>query len=128
MKDIEKIWMGSSGKTKDDTRRGSSSFTASSTRTSCSRLPKPRPRRDGDKFTMVKDGNTTLFKYQPEDGNPVYGTVVTRRSSSPPATRRIVATALKQADDKKKAPISADAGRPGQEDGREGVGLRRRRW
>lgn len=107
LKDIEKIWMGSSGKGKDDMKMlviihgkfdPDKLFKAAEAAT----------KKDADKFSMVKDGTATLFKYQPEDGNPVYGTVVDENTVVAGSDKKMVTAALKQADDKKKAPISAD--------------------
>src|SRR5262249_45965766 len=63
---------------------------------------------DGDKFSMIKDGDTILFKFQPDQGNPVYGTVVDETTVIAGTDKKLIAAAIKQADGQKKAPISAE--------------------
>ena len=63
-------------------------------------------KRDGDKFSMIKDGNTTMFKFQPEQGNPVYGTVVDETTVVAATDKKLVANALTQ----KKTALSNDLG------------------
>jgi hypothetical protein len=65
-------------------------------------------KKDGDKFSMVKDGAATLFKYQPDQGEPVYGTVVNDTTVVAGSDKKIIAAALKQAEDKKKSPVGAE--------------------
>jgi hypothetical protein len=107
LKDIEKVWIGSSGKDQNDMKAlvivhgkfdPDKLFKAASAAT----------KKDGDKFSMVKDGNTTLFKYQPEMGNPIYGTVVDDTTVVAGTDKKLVAEALKQAAGSKKAPIKAE--------------------
>jgi hypothetical protein len=106
MKDIEKVWAGTSG-SGEDTKAlviihgkfdPDKLFKAAESVT----------KKDAEKFSMVKDGTTTMFKYQPEQGNPVYGTVVDDKTVVAATDKKLIATALKQADDKKKAPIKAE--------------------
>jgi hypothetical protein len=107
LKDIDKVWVGSSGKDQSDMKAlivvhgkfdPDKLFKAAEAAT----------KRDGDKFSMIKDGNTTMFKFQPDQGNPVYGTVVDETTVIAGTDKKLIATALKQAEDKKKAPISAE--------------------
>jgi hypothetical protein len=53
-------------------------------------------KRDGDKFSLVKDGANTLFKYQPENGNPSYGVVVDDKTVIAASDKKLIATALTQ--------------------------------
>ena len=107
LKDVEKLWVGSSGKDASDMKAlvvvhgkfdPDKLFKAAEAAT----------KKDGDKFSMVKDGATTMFKFQPDQGNPVYGTVVDDTTVIAGTDKKMIATALKQNEDKKKAPISAD--------------------
>ena len=107
LKDVEKMWVGSSGKDASDMKAlvvvhgkfdPDKLFKAAEAAT----------KKDGDKFSMVKDGNTTMFKFQPDQGNPVYGTVVDDTTVVAGTDKKMVVTALKQAEDKKKAPLTAD--------------------
>ena len=82
---------------------------------------------DADRFAMVKDGDTVIFKYTPENGeNPVYGTVVNDKTVIAASDKKMIANALKAAEAGKKAAHQAGARRPHQADGREGIGLRLR--
>ena len=107
LKDIDKVWVGSSGKDASDMKAlivvhgkfdPDKLFKAAEAAT----------KKDGNKFTMVKDGKDVMFKYQPEDGNPVYGTVVDDTTVIAGTDKKLIATALKQAEDKKKSPISQE--------------------
>lgn len=107
LKDVEKVWVGMSGKDKDDMKV----LTIVHGKFDPQKLFKAAEaasKKDGDKFTMIKDGNNTLFKFQPENGNPVYGTVVNETTVIAGSDKKIISTALKQAEDKKKAPINDD--------------------
>jgi hypothetical protein len=107
LKDIDTLWMGSSGKDQSDMK----ALVIVHGKFDPEKLLKTAEaatKKDGDKFSMIKDGSATLFKYQPDQGNPVYGTVVNDTTLVAGSDKKIIATALKQAQDKKKAPISAD--------------------
>ena len=107
LKDVEKMWVGTSGKDASDMKAlvvvhgkfdPDKLFKAAEAAT----------KKDGDKFSMVKDGNTTMFKFQPDQGNPVYGTVVDDTTVVAGTDKKMIATALKQEADKKKSLITAD--------------------
>jgi len=52
-------------------------------------------KKNGDKFAMVKDGNTVMFKYQPENGDPpMYGTVVDEKTVIAASDKKLIADAL----------------------------------
>ncbi|VTR91281.1 unnamed protein product [Gemmata massiliana] len=107
MKDVDKVWVGMSGSTPDDTKAlliVHGSFDPEKLFKAASAITK----KDGDKFSMVKDGNVTMFKYQPDQGNPVYGTVVDDGTVIAGTDKKLIANALKQSEDKKKAPIKAE--------------------
>ena len=66
-------------------------------------------KKDADRFAMIKDGNTVIFKYQPENGeNPIYGTVVNDKTVVAGSDRKMIANALKAAEEGKKAPIKQE--------------------
>ncbi|AMV29579.1 hypothetical protein VT84_34610 [Gemmata sp. SH-PL17] len=107
MKDVEKVWVGMSGSTPDDTKALliiHGTFDPEKLFKAASAITK----KDGDKFSMVKDGNVTMFKYQPDQGNPVYGTVVDDTTVIAGTDKKLIANALKQSEEKKKAPIKAE--------------------
>ncbi len=59
-------------------------------------------KKDPDHFTMVKDGKDVMFKYQPDDGNPAYGTVVNATTVILGSDKKMVTTALAVGDKKPK--------------------------
>jgi hypothetical protein len=55
-----------------------------------------RAKTDGEKFAMVKDGDTVMFKFEPGGGQgPVYGTVVNEKTVIAASDKKIIAAALK---------------------------------
>ncbi|MCI0700631.1 MAG: hypothetical protein L0241_06080 [Planctomycetia bacterium] len=108
LKDIDKVWVGSSGKDQNDMK----ALIIVHGKFDPEKLYKAAEvaaKKDGDKFSMIKDGNSTMFKYQPEQGNPVYGTVVDETTVIAGTDKKIIAAALTQASEKpKKAPIKQE--------------------
>ncbi len=103
LKDIETIWVGSSGKDANDMK----ALIVAHGKFDPEKLLKAAEaaaKKDGDKFSIIKDGGTTLFKYQPDQGNPLYGTVVDDTTVVAGTDKKIVAAALEQ----KKAALAAD--------------------
>lgn len=107
LKDIEKVWMGSAGKDQNDMKAlviihgkfdPDKLFKAAEAAT----------KKDGDKFSMIKDGAATMFKYQPDQGNPVYGTVVDETTVVAGTDKKLIAEALKQKTANKAAPIKKE--------------------
>lgn len=107
LKDIDKVWAGSSGKDQSD-MRGLVVVHGKFDPDKLFKAAEAATKKDGDKFSMIKDGGTTMFKYQPEQGNPVYGTVVDDATVIAGTDKKIIAAALKQNEDKKKSPVSAE--------------------
>src|SRR5262245_58106562 len=51
--------------------------------------------KQDDKFTMVRDGNTVMFRYTPDNGqNPVYGTVVNDKTVIAASDKKLINDAL----------------------------------
>ena len=66
-------------------------------------------KKDADRFSMIKDGGTIIFKYQPESGeNPIYGTVVDDKTVMAASDKKIIANALKAAEGNKKPAIKQE--------------------
>jgi hypothetical protein len=63
-------------------------------------------KKDPDHFSMVKDGKDVMFKYQPDNGNPVYGTVVDETTVIAGTEKKMVTTALSNGS--KKPTLSKD--------------------
>jgi hypothetical protein len=51
-------------------------------------------RLDADHFALVKDGKDVMFKYTPDNGNPLYGTVVDDKTLVLSGDKKGIATAL----------------------------------
>jgi len=51
-------------------------------------------RKDADHFALVKDGKDVMFKYTPDNGNPVYGTVVDSKTVVMSGDKKGIAAAL----------------------------------
>lgn len=106
LKDIETIWAGTSGKGPDDMKV----LIVAHGKFDPDKLLKAAEaaaKKDGDKFSIVKDGGTTLFKFQPEQGNPMYGTVVNDTTVIAGSDKKIVAAALEQKSVKLSADLAA---------------------
>jgi hypothetical protein len=68
-----------------------------------------RAKTDGEKFAMVKDGDTVMFKFDPGSGQPsVYGTVVNEKTVIAASDKKLITEALKAADANKPAAIKKD--------------------
>lgn len=66
-------------------------------------------KKDPDHFSLLKDGKDVMFKYQPDNGNPVYGTVVDETTVVAGSDKKMVTTALAAAGATgKKAAVSKD--------------------
>jgi hypothetical protein len=92
LKDVEKITIGASGTDQNDAKaliivRGN--FDPDKLFKAADAAAK----KDGDKFTLVKDGKDTMFKFQPDNGNPVYGTVVDNKTVIVGTDKKIITTA-----------------------------------
>lgn len=107
LKDIEKVWVGTAGSGKDDTK-ALVIIHGGFDPDKLFKAAEGASKKDGDKFSMIKDGNTTMFKYQPDQGNPMYATVVDKNTVVAATDKKLVAEALKAADGNKKAPIKKE--------------------
>ncbi|MBX9581197.1 MAG: hypothetical protein K2X87_12880, partial [Gemmataceae bacterium] len=50
-------------------------------------------KKDADHFSLVKDGDGKVFKYQPDNGNPVYATVVDKNAVVLGSEKKLVSAA-----------------------------------
>ena len=63
-------------------------------------------RTNGDKFAMVKEGNTVLFRFTPREGEAsIYGTVVNEKIVIAGTEKKLILDALKAADANKPAQV-----------------------
>ena len=68
-----------------------------------------RARNNGDKYSMVKDGDTIMFKYQENEEEPsLYATVVNEKTVIAASDKKLVTEALKAADANKPAQIKKE--------------------
>jgi len=92
LKDVEKVTIGASGTDQNDAKaliivRGK--FDPDKLFKAADAASK----KDGDKFTMVKDGKDSMLKFQPDNGNPVFGTVVDDKTVIVGTDKKIITTA-----------------------------------
>ena len=107
LKDIEKITIGASGTDQNDAKaliliRGT--FDPDK----LFKAAEVQAKKDGDRFTMIKDGKDTMFKFQPDNGNPMYGTVLDGKTVAVATDKKILTTASAAAAEKKVAAVSKD--------------------
>jgi hypothetical protein len=63
----------------------------------------------GDKFAMIKDGETVMFRFEPGNNQPsVYATVVNEKIVIAASEKKLVTDALKAADANRPAPIKKE--------------------
>jgi len=68
-----------------------------------------RAKADGNKFSMVKDGDTVMFKFQQSEGETaVYGTVVNEKTVVAASEKKLITEALKAADANKPAAVKKE--------------------
>lgn len=66
-------------------------------------------KKDGSKLSLVKDGDTVMFKFEPGSGQgPVYGTVVNEKTVIAASDKSLITTALKTSDASKPAAIKKE--------------------
>ena len=107
LKDVEKITIGASGTDQNDAKalimvRGN--FDPDK----LFKAAEAQSKKDGDRFTMVKDGADVMFKFQPDNGNPMYGTVVDKTTVIIATDKKIITTASAAAAAGKASAVSKD--------------------
>lgn len=66
-------------------------------------------RNNPDKFSMIKDGDTIMFKYQPEGERPAtYATVIDEKTIVAASDKKFITAAIKTADSGKPAPVKKE--------------------
>lgn len=93
MKDVERIVAGGSGKDQTDTK-GLMIIHGKFDPDKLYKAAEAQTKKDPDHFTLVKDGKDVMFKYQPDNGNPAYGTVVDETTVIVGSDKKMVTTAL----------------------------------
>jgi ribosomal protein L18E len=113
LKDIEKITVGASVATLTNIKSNDIKFLMIVRGTfdpeKLFKAAEVQSKKDADRFSMIKDGGTIIFKYQPENGeNPIYGTVVDDKTVVAASDKKLIANALKAAEGNKKPPIKQE--------------------
>ncbi|MBY0460624.1 MAG: hypothetical protein K2V38_25180 [Gemmataceae bacterium] len=119
LKDVDSIWVGMSGPLPK--KKGNDEKPADQEETKALivvhgrfdpeklfKAAEAAAKKDGETFSMIKEGGVVMFKYQPEDQNPIYATVVDEKTIVAGSDRKLVNTALKQAKEDKKSPVKAE--------------------
>jgi hypothetical protein len=65
-------------------------------------------KKDPDHFSLVKDGADVMFKYQPDNGTPVYGTVINDSTVVVASDKKLVSGALAASGGDRKPAINKD--------------------
>jgi hypothetical protein len=107
LKDITKITIGASGTDQNDAKalilvRGA--FDPDK----LFKAAEAQSKKDGDRFTMIKDGKDTMFKFQPDNGNPMYATVLDKETVAVATDKKIITTASAAAAEKKASAVSKE--------------------
>lgn len=93
LKDIDRLVIGTSGKDQSD-MKVLAIVHGKFDPEKLYKAAEAQTKKDADHFSLVKDGKDTMFKYQPDNGNPVYGTVVDETTVVLGNEKKIVSTAL----------------------------------
>lgn len=101
LKDIDRVIVAGSGKDQNDIK-GLMIIHGKFNAERLYQEAEAQTKRDPDKFSLVKDGKDVMFKFQPENGNPLYGTVVDDNTIIAGTDKKIVTTALATANSDKK--------------------------
>jgi len=107
LKDVDRLVVSGSGKDQSDTKaviviRGK--FDPEK----LYKAAEAQTKKDPDHFTLVKDGKDVMFKYQPDNGNPMYGTVVDETTVVAGTDKKMVTTALAAAAASAKPAVGKD--------------------
>jgi hypothetical protein len=66
-------------------------------------------KKDADRFSMVRDGGTVMFKFQPDDGQPpVYATVVNDKTIVAASEKKLISNAIAADSGNKAAPLKKE--------------------
>ena len=108
LKDIEKVVIGGNGKDQTDIK-GLVIIHGKFDPDKLYKAAEAQTRKDADHFSLIKDGKDVMFKFQPDNGNPMYGTVVDDSTVVLGSEKKMISTALAAAAaDTKKPPINKD--------------------
>jgi hypothetical protein len=107
LKDVETMWMTTSGKDMED-QKALVILHGDFNKEKIHRAFATAVRKEGDVYSTVKDGGTTLYKFQPEEGNPTYAVVIDEKTVVIGTDKKITTAAVEQAKDGKKSKVKAE--------------------
>jgi hypothetical protein len=109
LKDVDRVVLGFSGKDQNDIK-GLMIIHGKFDPEKLYKTAESYTKKDPDKFALVKDGKDVMFKFQPDNGNPFYGTVVDGNTVIIGTDKKIITTALAAANGTKKPAIDKKLG------------------
>jgi hypothetical protein len=93
LKDVDRLIIAGAGKDQTDTH-GLVIIKGKYDAEKLFKAAEAQTKKDPDHFTLVKDGKDVMFKYQPDNGNPAYATVVDDSTVVVGSDKKMVTTAL----------------------------------
>jgi hypothetical protein len=107
LKDVDRVVAGASGTDQNDFK-GLAIIHGKFNPTKLYQAAEAQTKKDPDHFSMVKDGADVMFKIQPDQGNPFYGTVVNETTVVVGTDKKLVGAALAASTGDKKPAINKD--------------------
>lgn len=107
LKDVERIVVGASGTDQTDFK-GLAVIRGKFNPEKLYQAAEAQTKKDPDHFSLVKDGADVMFKYQPDNGNPVYGTVVNDSTLVAASDKKLISAALAASSGDKRPTINKD--------------------
>lgn len=93
LKDVDRVVAGGSGKDASDSK-GLIVIHGKFDPEKLFKAAEAHTKKDPDHFSLIKDGKDVMFKFQPDNGNPVYGTVVNETTVVLGSDKKMVTAAL----------------------------------
>jgi hypothetical protein len=107
LKDIDRIVIGASGTDQND-GKGLAIIRGKFNPEKLYQSAEAQTKKDPDHFSLVKDGADVMFKFQPDQGNPVYGTVINDSTVVVGTEKKLITAALAASSGDKKPAINKD--------------------
>jgi len=107
LKDIDRVIVGASGTDQNDFK-GLAVVRGKFNPEKLYAAAEAQTKKDPDHFSLVKDGADVMFKFQPDQGNPVYGTVVNDSTVVVASDKKLVSAALAASSGDKKPAVNKD--------------------
>src|SRR5262245_54147340 len=104
LKDIDRVVIAGSGKDQNDIK-GLIIVRGKFDPEKLYRTAEAETKRNPDQFALVKDGRDVMFKWQPDNGNPVYATVVDDKTVIFGTDKKLIVNALAAANADKKPAV-----------------------